>query len=50
MHKIIGLKYTQILLEENKISKQIICENLDGGYEVFDNRRRKYNIKKLKGE
>lgn len=44
------LKYTQILLEENKISKQIICENLDGGYEVFDNRRRKYNIKKLKGE
>lgn len=44
------LKYTQILLEESEVSKQIICENLDGGYEVFDNRRKKYNIKKLKGE
>lgn len=42
------VSYSQILIENND-TKQIICDNLDGGYEVFDNRRKKYNIKKLEG-
>jgi hypothetical protein len=43
------ISYSPILIENNN-TKQIICDNLDGGYEVFDNRRKKYNIKKLEGE
>lgn len=41
------IKYSQILMEDSENAKKIICENLDGGYEVFDNRSRKYNIKKI---
>ncbi len=41
------IKYSQILMEDPENAKKIICENLDGGYEVFDNRSRKYNIKKI---
>ncbi|MDD4519617.1 MAG: hypothetical protein PHI50_01850 [Alphaproteobacteria bacterium] len=41
------IEYSQILMEDTENAKETICANLDGGYEVFDNRSRKYNIKKI---
>lgn len=43
------ISYKQILIEDIA-SKDIICKNLDGGYTVFNNRSKKYNIKKINGE
>ena len=38
--------YKQLTLEEKKGQKEI-CEVLDGGHYIFDQRSKKYNIKKL---
>lgn len=38
--------YRQLTLEEKKGQKEI-CEVLDGGHYIFDQRSKKYNIKKL---
>ncbi|MFC3561185.1 hypothetical protein [Pedobacter jamesrossensis] len=40
------VKYQQFVLEE-KVHQKEICEVLDGGHYIFDQRARKYNIKKL---
>jgi hypothetical protein len=40
------IKYTQVVLEDRKAQKHI-CQILDGGEYVFDNRSRKYNIKRI---
>ncbi|HHX60644.1 MAG TPA: hypothetical protein GX707_08015 [Epulopiscium sp.] len=40
------ISYTQVKLEDIESQKKI-CETLDGGEYIFDNRSRKYNIKKL---
>lgn len=40
--------YTPILMENGEEAMKTICENLDGGKKVFENRSRKYNIKKIK--
>ena len=40
------ITYRQLTLEEKKGQKEI-CEVLDGGHYIFDQRSKKYNIKKL---
>lgn len=42
------ITYTPILMESGEEAMKTICENLDGGKKVFENRSRKYNIKKIK--
>lgn len=40
------ISYTQVVLED-KTAQKSICQILDGGEYVFNNRSRKYNIKRL---
>ena len=40
------IKYEQLVLE-NKENQKEICSVLDGGQYIFEQRARKYNIKKL---
>lgn len=40
------IQYKQLVLEK-KVCQQQICEVLDGGHYIFDQRAKKYNIKKL---
>lgn len=40
------ISYKQVKLEDIE-SQKIICETLDGGEYIFDNRSRKYNIQRL---
>lgn len=40
------IKYQQLVLEE-KAHQEKICKILDGGHYIFDQRARKYNIRKL---
>lgn len=40
------IKYQQLVLEE-KLHQEKICKILDGGHYIFDQRARKYNIRKL---
>lgn len=42
------ITYTPILMEDGESAMKEICTHLDGGEKVFENRRRKYNIKKMK--
>ncbi len=42
------ITYTTVLMESGEEAMKTICENLDGGKKVFENRSRKYNIKKIK--
>lgn len=44
------IKYKQVLMETGEEAMKTICENLDGGKRVFENRSRKYNIKKIREE
>lgn len=41
------IKYQQLVLENKKHQKEI-CTVLDGGYYIFEQRARKYDIKKIK--
>ena len=40
------IKYEQFVLEDKDYQKEI-CSVLDGGQYIFEQRARKYNIKKL---
>lgn len=40
------ISYSQLVLEDKDSQKQI-CQVLDGGQYIFDQRAKKYNIKKL---
>ena len=40
------IEYKQLVLEDKEFQKQI-CQVLDGGQYIFDQRARKYNIEKL---
>ncbi len=40
------ISYTQLVLEDTEFQKQI-CQVLDGGQYIFDQRAKKYNIEKL---